>query len=168
MKVRIIRVDGKVAIEADFDSLGRPDASVKLKEISEKYQGLISKISREESFYKAAKDLLHLYRIGNLTNVFRENLLKDDIRIVNLVPSISEDLGLSKGQLEYMTRFSSKYKESSLNKKFNWSAYRELIDISDDLLRSKVEKTALSRGIYFHKEIRELKKELARDNGKMF
>jgi hypothetical protein len=161
VKVNIRKVEGKIAVETDVSTFINSDVPEITKLIVEKYHKLISLVNQENQHYKQDKKLSHFHNIGSAIIDFRVNLGTDDLAVHNLIISLSEDTGLSDNTLNYMMRFAERFKLSSINDRYSWAFYRELVDIKDDKLRKKVEKESIRTGAYSnHKSVRRIKKEI--------
>jgi endonuclease YncB( thermonuclease family) len=136
-----------------------------LQEISEIYES-----SQQEGSKNWNKSLLHSHwKIGERIVIVEQN---QDLRAeygAKVLSRLAEDLqrklgkGFSTRNLRYMRQFYSQYKKKHFNPGVSWSHYRELVSISDEKERIRLENLVVSQNLSV-RDLQILRKELMKED----
>ena len=143
--------------------LAIPDLKSRLMATEKRYQLLLEncrKISAEIKTKEGRSDASLRWQIGDFALNFLTSLQKTmGVCLVGHINALSRDLQISPRDLNYIVNFRRKYvNKEELDRRIDWSKYRELLEVSNPSLRKDLEEMIKKGRITTREKLRELKR----------
>ncbi len=153
------------AIISFQDAIADASQSQKLVRIQNEYTKLVEDCRRllKEiwSNRKSMADSKNQWKLADSIYSFAKRIENEGYVFANLSEALPRDVGISKSQLNYLTKFRTYYPSiDKVSEGINWSKYRELMDFPNGESRKECESLIKRGKIKSDTEIREFKKRI--------
>jgi hypothetical protein len=151
------------AIISFQDAIKNTSKSQNLIQIQKRYASLVDVCQKSLEKIRSSKQLMAdsqlQWKLANEIYSFIKMIEKDGYIFANVSEALPRDIGISRSQLNYLTKFRTYYPSiDQIFREINWSKYREILDIKIPEKRKICEQKILSGEIKTDYDIRIFKK----------